>query len=133
MESIEIIREELRKNRAKREDLELNILKLKDAIANSQKRLTIMENDLILTQGIISSLEFVKNVPNDLYNKLKITASTNRRSINNEVIFCIENMIKSRKIDADDFINQIDNFYKNIDVPLLTNDKLKKYKENGRL
>ena len=65
MESIEIIREELRKNRAKREDLELNILKLKDAIANSQKRLTIMENDLILTQGIISSLEFVKNVLNE--------------------------------------------------------------------
>jgi antitoxin FitA len=75
----------------------------------------------------------VKNVPDDLYIKLKATASFNRRSINNEVIFCIENMIKSRKVNPDDFINQLENFYTNIDIPLLTDKKLKAYKESGRL
>jgi len=75
----------------------------------------------------------VKNIPNELYLKLKTTASFNRRSINNEVIYCIENMIQSRKVNPDDFINQIDNFYKNIDVPSLTDEKLEKYKKFGRL
>lgn len=74
----------------------------------------------------------IKNIPNELYLKLKNTASSNRRSINNEVIYCIENMIKSRIINPDDFINQIDNFYKNIDIPPLTEEKLKEYKESGR-
>ncbi|MBD3385255.1 DNA-binding protein [candidate division KSB1 bacterium] len=75
----------------------------------------------------------VKNIPNELYLKLKATASFNRRSINNEVIYCIENMIKSRKVNPDDFISQIENFYQNIDVPYLTDEKLKEYKEFGRL
>ena len=77
----------------------------------------------------------IKNIPNDLYIKLKATASLNRRSINNEVIYCIENMITSRKVNPRDFIAQIDNFYKNINniIPPLTDDKLKEYKEFGRL
>ena len=32
----------------------------------------------------------VKNIPNDLYKKLKETASSHRRSINNEVIYYID-------------------------------------------
>jgi antitoxin FitA len=75
----------------------------------------------------------VKNIPNNLYQKLKTIASFNCRSINNEVIYCLENMVKSHRINPDDFINQLDDFYKNIDVPILTDEKLKEYKEVGRL
>lgn len=76
----------------------------------------------------------VKNIPNDLYVKLKATAAFNRRSINSEVIYCIENMIKSRKINPNEFIEQINDFYKNINnIPPLNDEKLKEYKEFGRL
>jgi plasmid stability protein len=75
----------------------------------------------------------VKNIPDNLYDKLKKTASYNHRSINSEIIFCIENTVKSRKINADDFLNQLNNFYKNIDIPPLTDEKLREYKEDGRL
>ncbi|MGD8780176.1 MAG: hypothetical protein PVH88_14575 [Ignavibacteria bacterium] len=75
----------------------------------------------------------IKNIPKNLYEKLKLNAAVNRRSINNEVIYCIENMVKSNKIDPDEFINEIDSFHKALDAPLLTEKKLKEYKEAGRL
>jgi antitoxin FitA len=74
----------------------------------------------------------VKNIPDDLYQKLKNTASSNHRSVNNEVINCIENMVRSRKINPYDFVNQIDRFYENIEAPFLTDEKLEEYKEAGR-
>ena len=74
----------------------------------------------------------VKNIPNELYEKLKATASLDRRSVNNQVIYCIENMIQSKKINPKEFIDQIDNFYQDIHLPPLTDKKLKEYKESGR-
>ncbi len=39
----------------------------------------------------------VKNIPDDVYNNLKKSATENRRSINSEIIVCIERNVKSRK------------------------------------
>ena len=74
----------------------------------------------------------VKNIPDDLYEELKNTAYIHRRSINNEVIHCIENAIKSIKIDPNEFIFRIENFHKSSKMPFLTDDMLKEYKESGR-
>ncbi len=43
----------------------------------------------------------VKNIPPDLYKKLKISADMNRRSINSEIIICIENTVESQAIDTE--------------------------------
>ncbi len=75
----------------------------------------------------------VKNIPDELYKELKNTASIHRRSINNEIIYCIENTIKSKKINPDELFAQLDDFYKNLSLPLLTEEKLKEYKQAGRL
>ncbi len=40
----------------------------------------------------------VKNIPDELYERLKSVAATNRRSINSEIIMCIENTVASRPI-----------------------------------
>ena len=37
----------------------------------------------------------VKNIPSDLYELLKASAASNRRSINSEVIVCIERSVRS--------------------------------------
>ena len=39
----------------------------------------------------------VKNIPDDVYERLKATANANRRSINSEIIVCIEKSVSSRR------------------------------------
>ncbi len=41
----------------------------------------------------------VKNIPDDLYERLKQAAKTNHRSINSEIIACIESGVRPRPLD----------------------------------
>ena len=43
----------------------------------------------------------VKNIPDDLYKRLKSVAEINRRSINSEIIVCIEHAITSSRISPE--------------------------------
>ena len=43
----------------------------------------------------------VKNIPDALYEQLKQTAQLHRRSINSEIIVCIEQMIGGQPIDLE--------------------------------
>jgi plasmid stability protein len=43
----------------------------------------------------------VKNIPVEIYEKLKRAAQVNRRSINSEVIACIERAVCSQEINPD--------------------------------
>ncbi|MBW2067097.1 MAG: Arc family DNA-binding protein [Deltaproteobacteria bacterium] len=43
----------------------------------------------------------VKNIPDDLYERLKATAEINRRSINSEIIACIEKAVTSHKVNPE--------------------------------
>ena len=47
----------------------------------------------------------VKNIPDELYDRLKSVAEINRRSINSEIIMCIENAIARRKINLDEVLD----------------------------
>ena len=46
----------------------------------------------------------VKNIPDELYERLKGVAEINRRSINSEIIVCIENAVTSRRINPDEVL-----------------------------
>jgi plasmid stability protein len=39
----------------------------------------------------------VKNIPDNLYQRLKQSAAENRRSLNSEILVCIERTVQSRK------------------------------------
>jgi plasmid stability protein len=43
----------------------------------------------------------VKNIPPDLYEQLKELAEANHRSINSEIITCIEQSVPSSRLDPD--------------------------------
>jgi antitoxin FitA len=43
----------------------------------------------------------IKDIPDELYAALKETAKSHRRSINSEVIYCIEQAVRSRRIDVE--------------------------------
>ena len=46
----------------------------------------------------------VKNIPDELYGRLKAAAEINRRSINSEIIVCIENAVASCRINPDEVL-----------------------------
>ena len=75
----------------------------------------------------------VKNIPDDLYDKIKKTAHANRRSINNEIINRLDKSLKSTRIDVDSFIQRIDKFQNNMEIPPLTDELIAVAKEEGRL
>jgi plasmid stability protein len=46
----------------------------------------------------------VKNITEELYERLKVVAEINRRSINSELTVCVENAVVSRRIKLDEVI-----------------------------
>lgn len=48
----------------------------------------------------------VKNIPEDLYEKIRLSAALHRRSINSELIHCIESILTPEKIDAPERIKR---------------------------
>jgi len=75
----------------------------------------------------------LKNVPHDLYERIKSTAQENRRSINNEIINRLDDSLKSSRIDTHTLITKLDDIHKKLNAPPLTEDMLRKAKEEGRL
>ena len=75
----------------------------------------------------------VKNIPDDLYDRILKTARENHRSINSEIIARLERSLRSRCLDMDAFLHRIDDFQKGFKVPRLTEKLLQTMKEEGRL
>jgi antitoxin FitA len=46
----------------------------------------------------------IKNVPDELYELLKQAAATNRRSINSQVIVCLEQALGSAAVDPEELL-----------------------------
>jgi len=75
----------------------------------------------------------VKNIPVDLYERLKQIATENRRSINSEVIVCIERAVQSRKREnIDDLLARARKIRRKTSGQLLTDEKFTELKALGR-
>ena len=74
----------------------------------------------------------VKNVPDDIYEDLKNSASIHRRSINSEVIFCIEKAVRSHHLDPKELFTRVEAIRNKIDVPPLTYAVLRQARGEGR-
>jgi hypothetical protein len=75
----------------------------------------------------------VKNIPTDLYQRLKQSAEANRRSINSEVIVCIERAVRSRKVDPETILTRARKLRENTGDHLITEDEFTQAKIAGRL
>ena len=73
----------------------------------------------------------VKNLPPDLHRQLKKRASLNHRSLNNEIIACLQNSLQSRNINVDDFLSHVQKLRKGISGRL-TDRTLSSLKREGR-
>lgn len=73
----------------------------------------------------------IKNIPDELYEKLKLVAATNRRSLNNEVIVIIEKAIKKEIEPIDDGIERVRMLREKLDI-YVTEEEINKAKNEGR-
>jgi hypothetical protein len=75
----------------------------------------------------------VKNIPAELYERLKRSAEINRRSINSEIIICIERALWSRQIDPETVLPGARRLReKTADYPI-TDEEFTAAKATGRL
>ena len=74
----------------------------------------------------------IKGIPDPLYRRIKQRAVEHRRSINSEVIVCLEQSVMARRIDPKAYLADIDALHKRLKLPPVTEDFLRKAKNWGR-
>lgn len=66
----------------------------------------------------------VKNIPDILYEHLKIAATTHRRSINNELILCLEKVLLPQKTQPQEHIADIRALRMQVKASILTENDI---------
>ena len=74
----------------------------------------------------------IKSIPDTLYARLKAKAADNRRSLNSEVIVCLEESITPLKNDQEMTLERIRQLRKSIKGVYLTDEILRRAKDEGR-
>ena len=75
----------------------------------------------------------IKNIPDELYKRLKAVAEVNRRSINSEIIMCIENSIASQKINLDEMLDNVRQLRQLTSGHMISDEAFNQAKSEGRL
>lgn len=75
----------------------------------------------------------IKNIPDELYRTLKESAKAHHRSMNGEVIACLERTLGISRIDPERFLARVENLRQQLKAPKLTDRLLHDAKERGRL
>ena len=74
----------------------------------------------------------IKSIPDTLYARLKAKAVENRRSLNSEVIVCLEESVTDLKDDRAQTLERIRKHRAEFKGPILTDEFLQKAKNEGR-
>ena len=74
----------------------------------------------------------VKNIPTDIYESLKQAAKSNRRSINSEIIFIIENAVTSKRTQPEESLVRARLFREKTANYTITDREFMEAKQAGR-
>ncbi len=74
----------------------------------------------------------VKNIPDDLYSQLKQAAQAHRRSLNSEILYCVEKTIGTHKIDVSEHLAVARTLREKTAALPLTDDEIDAAKHEGR-
>jgi len=74
----------------------------------------------------------IKNVPPEIYERLKVQAKRNRRSINGEVISIIEKALSIPPIDVEATLERTRKLRELTAHYVITNEELTRWKNEGR-
>jgi len=74
----------------------------------------------------------IKNIPDELYDRLKEAARTHRRSLNSEILYCVERMLAPYRLDVSDHIANARKLREKTAAYTLTDELLNAAKNDGR-
>ncbi len=74
----------------------------------------------------------IKNIPSKLHELLKKSANEHHRSLNGEVIFRLEQGLRGRRVDPEAFLKRVEALERQVTLPPLTDEVLRRAKEEGR-
>ena len=75
----------------------------------------------------------VKNIPADIYEKLKNSAEASHRSINSEIIACIERAVRSQQINPDLLLSNARKLRTKTSSHPISDNEFNQAKSTGRL
>jgi antitoxin FitA len=75
----------------------------------------------------------IKNIPDDVYEQLKRRAARDRRSVNSEVIVCLEEVLGSGSVYPDTFLTSPRARRKNLSTVFVTEEDLRAAKDEELL
>lgn len=73
-----------------------------------------------------------KNIPDDLYEQLKQAANAHHRSINSELIHCLEKTYKPTRLSAAELANRAGELRRRVAAKRLDIDEITAAKNQGR-
>ena len=74
----------------------------------------------------------IKSMPDQLYRQLKERAAEHRRSLNGEVLVCLELAVAAETVDVEATLTRADRIRRKLRVPRLTDARLRAVKASGR-
>jgi plasmid stability protein len=74
----------------------------------------------------------VKNIPDDLYTQLKARAQAHRRSVNGELIHCLETVLRPTKLSAEERLRRFRSVRPKIDAQAVSDEKIRQAIDEGR-
>jgi plasmid stability protein len=74
----------------------------------------------------------IKNIPEDLYVRIRESAAENGRSMNNEVIYRLKRAYQGGRIDTEAFLRKAEAIRNKFVLPSLTDEVLRAAKREGR-
>jgi antitoxin FitA len=75
----------------------------------------------------------VKNIPPELYERLRQNAKANRRSINSEIILCIERAVSPQQVHPQEIVASARRLREKTARYLISDDEFTRLKSEGRL
>jgi antitoxin FitA len=75
----------------------------------------------------------IENIPDELYEQLKVAAQICRRSLNSEAILCLEKALRKSKMPASERIARAVELRAELDPKKFNSDDIDQFKREGRL
>ncbi len=74
----------------------------------------------------------LKGIPDDVYDRLKLSAEANRRSVNSEVIACLETLLLPKKTTALQHLAAIQALRARLPKDAFKHEDIDRFKREGR-
>ncbi|MDX2206493.1 MAG: Arc family DNA-binding protein [Gemmatimonadales bacterium] len=74
----------------------------------------------------------IKGLPDPIYERLKAQADAHRRSLNGEIIMCLERAVSAARFDSEAWLAEVRTFREGLSLEPLTDRELRDARQAGR-